>query len=499
MSTIKVDSISNLLETAEVSVSDLGTVLSDGGSALVGYLPAGTGAVATTVQTKLRESVSVFDFMTAAQIADVQAGTASLDVTAAIQAAIATGKDLFWPSGVYLISGQLVGVGAWRGEGQGDVYGSTFTGSGTFIKLSGANGGNAFLKPPLNFSGFHIDGVTKAGVAIDLGENGSFTAFQRWSNINIRRCADAIRGFNSYSTTLENIVVQGNTRGITITPTNGAGDDGYFTSTSWKNFHIADNDVYGLNAVPALVSGTWEWDNVVIERNGTVGGTYQARLGNVSLTTRAVYLEASPSVPALKLEQAAITGDEWFVNGTGGIDASNQQCTIDLRRLRMPTASDVLSNFPSNARIIFRDSDIQTDVRGWAGVVCLENVTISGVADTQNFRPRVLAIGQSPGAAYQPTELRFSLSGKKTYSGTINAGTSAQVVGDQYFPGIMADGSGFGSVQAYHPGLLVQVTPATTGSTDYYCVRLVNTTASNITLSSVQINWTIFRAIPQAL
>lgn len=32
------------------------------GTSLVGYLPAGTGAVATTVQTKLRESVSVKDF-----------------------------------------------------------------------------------------------------------------------------------------------------------------------------------------------------------------------------------------------------------------------------------------------------------------------------------------------------------------------------------------------------------------------------------------------------
>ena len=40
----------------------LAALAASGGSALVGYLPAGTGAVATTVQTKLRESVSVKDF-----------------------------------------------------------------------------------------------------------------------------------------------------------------------------------------------------------------------------------------------------------------------------------------------------------------------------------------------------------------------------------------------------------------------------------------------------
>ena len=54
----------------------------------VSFIQSGTGAVATTVQAKDRQTVSVFDFMTAAQIADVQAGTRLQDVTAAIQAAV---------------------------------------------------------------------------------------------------------------------------------------------------------------------------------------------------------------------------------------------------------------------------------------------------------------------------------------------------------------------------------------------------------------------------
>jgi hypothetical protein len=70
------------------------------------YLPAGTGAVATTVQAKLRESVSVLDFMTAAQIADVQAGTALVDVTTALLAAktYAVSRlpcELYFPKGIY--------------------------------------------------------------------------------------------------------------------------------------------------------------------------------------------------------------------------------------------------------------------------------------------------------------------------------------------------------------------------------------------------------------
>ncbi len=74
------------------------------GSSLVGYLPAGTGAVATTVQTKLRESVSVKDFGAV--------GDGTTDDTAALQAALTyaasvNGLSVFVPHGTYLCSGQI--------------------------------------------------------------------------------------------------------------------------------------------------------------------------------------------------------------------------------------------------------------------------------------------------------------------------------------------------------------------------------------------------------
>lgn len=64
-----------------VSAKDLAA---PSGSSLVGYMPAGTGAVATTVQSKLRESVSVKDFGAV--------GDGLNDDTAAIKAAIAVCK-----------------------------------------------------------------------------------------------------------------------------------------------------------------------------------------------------------------------------------------------------------------------------------------------------------------------------------------------------------------------------------------------------------------------
>lgn len=85
------------IEAVLYRVTDIGTT--DANS--VTYLPAGTGAVQTTVQTKLRESVSVKDFGAV--------GDGVTDDTAAIQAAFdaANNKTLYLPDGNYLVTSQV--------------------------------------------------------------------------------------------------------------------------------------------------------------------------------------------------------------------------------------------------------------------------------------------------------------------------------------------------------------------------------------------------------
>lgn len=84
-----------------VVASDLAQDLAaSSGSSLVGFLQAGTGAVATTVQTKLRESVSVKDFGAVGDgLTDNQSS-----ITAALTYCNSTGAELFFPAGNYNFS-----------------------------------------------------------------------------------------------------------------------------------------------------------------------------------------------------------------------------------------------------------------------------------------------------------------------------------------------------------------------------------------------------------
>lgn len=111
------------------SLADVLTSLADSsGSSLVGFIQAGTGATARTVQAKLREVVSVKDFGAV--------GDGVADDTAEIQAAIdayqGTGEAIHFPNGTYLISSTLniTGTISLCGDSR---YGSSITWTSTTL------------------------------------------------------------------------------------------------------------------------------------------------------------------------------------------------------------------------------------------------------------------------------------------------------------------------------------------------------------------------------
>ncbi len=127
------------IEVIKLQTTALNTTTAD----LVTYTPAGNSAVDTTVQTKLRESVSVKDFGAV--------GDGSTNDTAAIQAAInsvsTNGGQVHFPSGTYNCSTLVITGGANNiliaGSGKGNTS-INFTGSsgvGLDVKETTGEGG----------------------------------------------------------------------------------------------------------------------------------------------------------------------------------------------------------------------------------------------------------------------------------------------------------------------------------------------------------------------
>ena len=119
------------------------------GAALLQHVPRGTGAVATTTQRKAQYRIDAFDFMTAAQIVDVEAGTLTLDVSAALNAFFAAvvasrgrGRGHL-NGGMYRCNSILTPIttGYLDIEGEGK-YGSVlvnYASSGSLLKFSGSS------------------------------------------------------------------------------------------------------------------------------------------------------------------------------------------------------------------------------------------------------------------------------------------------------------------------------------------------------------------------
>lgn len=96
--------------TAQTTVSAFAT---EAVTVETAFIQSGTNAVSRTVLSKLRESVSVFDFMTAAQVTAVQTNTWTTvsDITAVLQTALdsvsSTSTTLYLPPGTYKVTSTI--------------------------------------------------------------------------------------------------------------------------------------------------------------------------------------------------------------------------------------------------------------------------------------------------------------------------------------------------------------------------------------------------------
>jgi len=152
-------------------VTDIGDVAlkpelsASSGASLVGYLPAGTGGIATTVQTKLRESVSIID--------KGASSSGAVDILSALNSLatdFSTGGYARMPKGTYLLSSGFTFAGQrihLEGDGQNVTSISYSPASpGTALTLNNVSAGGLYQGSIKNIGFFSSNSIAKTAISL---------------------------------------------------------------------------------------------------------------------------------------------------------------------------------------------------------------------------------------------------------------------------------------------------------------------------------------------
>lgn len=245
------------------------------GSSLVGYQPAGTGAVATTVQSKLRETVSVKDFGAA--------GDGVADDTAAINLALTHlnsigGGTLYFPQGTYKTTSEIL-INSARinllGTGKRSVYPGIFVPGvntpSTIMPVHSGRNAIRFYSPTVN----EINAFTATKINVATLENGSVpTSAFGWD------CTT--NGAFQRDFTFDNCGIHGFTSAFDVY--------GVGSNTEMGLLKVRSCNINRNTWIARTLNGT-QWNGFVFRDNEAGQNGYSAGQGGIAISAHACAIE----------------------------------------------------------------------------------------------------------------------------------------------------------------------------------------------------------------
>ena len=161
------------------------------------YTPPGTGAVATSVAAALNAQVtSIYNWLSSAQITNAQNSTGSDDLTAAITAAHATKKLIYYPTGTYKVAGNSIPIPGGGMIGDGAYNTNILTSDNSSNDIFSYTGNTAPLVQGIQF--IHVNTTKPGGFCFVVVGSNSGAGTGEVSAARFLHCE-----FNNYSYQLD--------------------------------------------------------------------------------------------------------------------------------------------------------------------------------------------------------------------------------------------------------------------------------------------------------
>lgn len=339
------------------------------------FLQAGSGAVSRSVESKLRDVLSVKDFGAV--------GDGVTDDTAAIQAAntaaVAATRALYFPAGTYKYApAARIDIDTkWVGE---SVYDTIIEVSASYASsVFRLTGSDAIEDLWIRQAGYpKTSGST--GLQLAATATADFTGHMRLSRVWVQGFDVNIDVFNTFHVTFDQVRSDLGAIGVRCAPTDTAADDGYSNTHLHLNCHYTENN-QNLHYITPVQS------HVVI----FVGGSQERNASTKSQFTRirqlhfaGHYFEGSSTRIAASFDDCSVSFEAIYLNDTGGLELTgNTEATI--KGLRANTATDVLTCTGGTQRLTMIDCQWPASGNTFASLrATLIDVTINGTTYGNN-------------------------------------------------------------------------------------------------------------------